>query len=170
MRGTDLTFRPAASADWVGIWPIFRAVVEAGDTYAYPPDIAEAEARDIWMQPGSDRTFTYVAEQHGSVVGTAYLKPNSVGLGDHICNAGWMISPDSAGQGIGRRFAEYVIDQARGLGFVGMQFNAVVASNIRAIQLWESLGFEIVGTVPDAFRHATDGPTAVHIMYKRLER
>lgn len=168
MYGPDLAFRTAASDDWVGIWPIFRAVVETGDTYAYAPDIAEVEARSIWMQPGRDRKFTYVAEQHGSIVGTAYLKPNAVGLGDHLCNAGWMIAPDSAGQGVGRRFAEYVLDQARDLGFMGMQFNAVVASNTRAIQLWESLGFEIVGTVPDAFRHATDGLTAVHIMYNAL--
>jgi len=168
MYRPDLTFRTAASNDWVGIWPIFRAVVETGDTYAYAPDTTEADARDIWMQPGSDRKFTYVAEQHGTIVGTAYLKPNSVGLGDHICNAGWMIDPDSAGQGVGRRFAEHVLDQARDLGFVGMQFNAVVASNTRAVQLWESMGFEIVGTVPDAFRHTTRGPTAAHIMYKAL--
>jgi len=168
MHGPGLTFRTAAASDWVGIWPIFRAVVTTGDTYAYAPNTTEAEARDIWMQPGTDRKFTYVADQTGSIIGTAYLKPNSVGLGDHICNAGWMIAPESAGQGVGRRFAEHVLDQARDLGFVGMQFNAVVASNTRAVQLWESMGFEIVGTVPDAFRHATDGPTAVHIMYNAL--
>ena len=102
------------------------------------------------------------------IVGTAYLKPNSAGLGDHVCNAGWMIAPEAAGQGIGRRFAEHVIQEARLLGFHGIQFNAVVATNTRAVRLWESMGFDIVGTVPDSFRHSTDGLVATHVMYRRL--
>lgn len=120
------------------------------------------------MQPGANRRFTYVADQDGSVVGTAYVKPNLVGLGDHICNAGWMVAPEAGGQGIGRRFAEFVIDEARDLGYLGMQFNAVVASNTRALRLWQSMGFEIVGTVPDAFRHSTDGLTPIHVMHLKL--
>lgn len=120
------------------------------------------------MQDGHNRRVTYVAELGGEIVGTAYLKPNQIGLGDHIANAGWMIEPLVSGRGIGRRFASYVLDQARSLGFTGMQFNAVVATNARAISLWESMGFEIVGTVPTAFRHATEGPTAIHVMYRDL--
>lgn len=170
MDGSDptLTFRAASPTDWIDIWPIFHAVVASGDTYVYSPDTSEADAEMIWMQPGVDRKVTYVAVLDESIVGTAYLKPNSVGLGDHVCNAGWMINPSSSGKGVGRRFAEYVIDQARDLGFTGIQFNAVVASNTRAIRLRESMGFDIVGTVPDAFRHMTDGPTAIHIMYRPL--
>jgi GNAT superfamily N-acetyltransferase len=79
-----------------------------------------------------------------------------------------MVAPEAAGRGIGRSFAEHVIDEARHLGFTGMQFNAVVATNTRAIALWASMGFDIVGTVPDAFRHTTQGPTAIHIMYRSL--
>lgn len=168
MNVDGVTFRPANSSDWPDIWPVFTAVVAAGDTYAYPPETTESEARDLWMQPGSDRRFTYVATQAGKVVATSYLKPNGVGLSDHICNAGWMVAPESSGQGIGRVFAEYVIGRAVELGFAGMQFNAVVASNTRAIGLWQSMGFQIVGTVPDAFRHKRDGMTPVHIMYRDL--
>jgi GNAT superfamily N-acetyltransferase len=120
------------------------------------------------MQLGTYRRSTYVADRDEPIVATAYLKPNAVGLGDHICNAGWMVSPDQSGQGIGREFAGYVIEEAKSLGFFGMQFNAVVASNVRAVSLGESMGFEIVGTVPDAFRHVINGLAPVHIMYRKL--
>ncbi len=168
MEVGPLDFRRATAADWPAIWPIFRAVVAGGDTYPYPPDMPEAEARAVWMYDGTDRRATYVAERHGTVVATAYLKPNQVGFGDHVANAGWMVAPDASGQGIGRGFAEFVLDEARRLGFAAMQFNAVVATNTRAIRLWESLGFAIVGTVPGAFRHRSAGPTPVHIMYRAL--
>lgn len=168
MTGEGLVFRSAVSDDWVQIWPIFRAVVRSGDTYPYPPDMDSDEARRIWMQPGEGRRDTYVAVERGGVVATAYLRPNAPGLGDHVCNAGWMVAPEATGRGVGRRFAEYVMEDAQRLGFTAMQFNAVVATNARAIALWESLGFTIVGTVPGAFRHATEGPTAIHVMHRPL--
>ena len=163
-----LEFRPAVADDWAHIWPIFAAVVATGDTYAYSPDISPDEAAASWMPDDSIGRTTYVAELDGAVVATAYVKPNAPGLGRHVANAGWMVSPDAAGHGIGRRFGTWVIDQAVERGFTHMQFNAVVASNERAVALWQSLGFEIVGTVPEAFDHATLGLTAVHIMSKRL--
>lgn len=158
----------AKSRDWPSIWPIVRAVIAEGDTYVYGPEMTEAEARAAWLLPGSDRRFTYIAEIEGEAVATAYLKPNMIGLGDHVSNAGWMVAPEWSGRGLGRRFAEYVIDQARELGFEAMQFNAVVSTNQRAIHLWESMGFEIVGTVPSAFRHKREGPVPVHVMYREL--
>lgn len=169
MTPDDVGFRRATPEDWGDIWPIFEAVVRTGDTYPYLPGTTESEAMAIWMQPGIDRRHTYVAVAGGEVVATAYLRPNAPGLGDHVCNAGWMVAPAAAGRGVGRRFAEYVIAQAERLGFAAMQFNAVVSTNTRAIALWESLGFAIVGTVPDAFRHATEGPTAIHIMHRLLD-
>ena len=56
----------------------------------------------------------------------------------------------------------------RASGFRAMQFNAVVAPNTRAVALWRSLGFEIIGTVPEAFRRPTDGYVGLHVMYRRL--
>lgn len=164
----DLEFDLAVDGDWPAIWPIFHAVASGGDTYPYLPDTSEAAARSLWMQPREARRATYVARLDGRVVATAYVKPNQVGRGDHVANAGWMVAPDSRGMGIGRRFARYVIDEAGRLGYHGMQFNSVVASNEAAVRLWISLGFEIVGTVPDAFRHVTEGLTPVHVMYRRL--
>lgn len=165
---SDVTFRRAVEADWPAVWRVFRRVVASGDTYAYQPEITDVEARAAWWHVDEERTVTFVAEVDGAVVGTALLKPNLPGLGDHVANAGWMIDPDAAGRGVGRAFAEHVIAEAQGLGFVGMQFNAVVATNDRALGLWRSLGFDIVGTVPGGFRHRRHGPTDLHIMFRSL--
>ena len=158
----------AAAEDWPEIWPILAAVIGRGDTYTYAPDISEADAQSAWMHDESSRGETYVATQNGNVVATAYLKPNQPGLGDHVANAGWMVSPTVVGRGLGRILADHVIGQARRLGYSGMQFNAVVSTNARAIKLWESLGFAVVGTVPRAFRHPVEGAVPVHIMYRDL--
>jgi L-amino acid N-acyltransferase YncA len=165
----NLVIAEAGSEDWPEIWEIFRGVVSTGDTYPYPPDISEQDAHSTWMRPGGSHEATFVARLDDDLVATAYLKANGPGLSDHVANAGWMVSPDHQGRGIGRVLAEWVIDQARANGYHGMQFNAVVATNTGAIALWESLGFEIVGTVPDAFRHAREGLTPVHIMYRPLQ-
>lgn len=162
-----LEFAQATDLDWPLIWPVFREVIAGGDTYAFPPDMDEVAARAAWMLPGG-RSVTYLAKLDGAVIATAILRPNAVGLGDHIANAAWMVSGSVRGRGVGRQFAELVIAEAKRLGFGGMQFNAVVATNEPAIELWQSLGFTIVGTVPHAFRHAALGPTAIHIMYRNL--
>jgi L-amino acid N-acyltransferase YncA len=161
-----VVFRPALDGDWSAIWPIFTAVVAGGDTYAYSPDTGFDEGRRLWME-GDDREV-FVVLVDDEVAGSAYLRPNQPGLGDHVANAGWMIGSAHRGLGLGRRFAEYVIEEARAAGYQAMQFNAVVASNEAAVRLWQSLGLEIVGTVPDAFRHTELGPTAVHVMYRSL--
>jgi L-amino acid N-acyltransferase YncA len=111
---------------------------------------------------------TYVAEADGVVVATAYLKPNQPGFGDHIANAGWMVDRTVRGGGVGRQFAAFVLDEARRSGYRGMQFNSVVSTNKAAIALWKSIGFRIVGTVPRAFRHPTEGPVAIHVMHMDL--
>ena len=169
MTEPEITFRAARPDDWERIWPIFQAVVATGDTYAYDPDTPQAVAEALWMLPGVDRHVTFVAERGTAVVATAILRPNTLGLGDHVCNAAWMVAPSEAGQGIGRRFAEFVMHEAREFGFEAMQFNAVVASNHRAIALWQSLGFRVVGTVPKAFRHAVHGMTDIHMMHRFLD-
>jgi L-amino acid N-acyltransferase YncA len=161
-------FRLAAPEDWPAIWEIFREVIRSGDTYAFPPDMPEAEAREAWLFDGAGNRHTFVALLDDAIVGTAYLKPNQIGLGDHVANAGWMVAARAAGRGVGRRFAEYVLDEARRVGFQAMQFNAVVATNTRALALWESMGFTVIGTSPEAFRHSQRGLVDVHIMYQKL--
>lgn len=163
-------FRTATEADWPRIWPVFRAVVASGDTYMFDPAIEEAEAKAAWLFIGSHRQRTYIAEFGGELVGTAILRPAQPGLGDHVANAAWMIHPDAAGRGIGRRFAAHVLNEACELGFEAMQFSAVVASNDRAVQLWSSMGFDVVGRVPAAFRTTQGEREDVLIMHKVLKQ
>jgi GNAT superfamily N-acetyltransferase len=161
-----MLIRRATEANWPLLWPIWREVVAAGDTYVWDPDTNEDDARDVWMLPRPAETW--LAEIDGVVVGTYQLRPNSPGLGSHVANAGFMVATAARGQGVGRALAEHCLDRARALGFEAMQFNAVVETNTSAIALWESLGFVIVGTVPRAHRHPTKGDVAIHIMFRRL--
>ena len=164
----DLRCRAATEADWPSIWPIVEAVVRRGDTYAYDPDLGEHEAHDLWMRTGVGRSATHVAEVDGTVVATARLQPSQPGLGDHVANGSWMVDPSVTGRGVGRALASFTLDEARRLGYRAMRFDAVVASNTRAISLWTSLGFEIVGTVPRAFRHRELGLVDLHVMHREL--
>ena len=161
----DLVIRPAEAADFDGIWEIFHAVVEKGDTYVYDPATSKEEARAIWMAPG---LRTYVALLDGEVVGTYILKTNQPGLGSHVVNAGYMVHPGRFGKGIGRALCEHSLDEARKAGFLSMQFNAVVSTNENAVALWKKMGFAIVGTVPKAFRHQTLGLVDLHVMHRFL--
>jgi GNAT superfamily N-acetyltransferase len=140
--------------DWlIGIWPIFREVVRAGDTLAYPPDTDEQSAREYWLLPAPARVFVAIDDTNGSIVGSSFVKPNQPGLGGHMANAAFMVAPGAAGHGIGRALAEHAVAWAREAKFSAMQFNFVVSTNTRAIALWKSLGFSIVGTIPQAFQH-----------------
>ena len=161
-----LVIRPAAPSDWAAIHPIFERVVSEGETYAYPPALTSDAARDLWMEqpPG----LTVVAEIDGVIVGTAKMGPNRPGHGDHIGTASFMVDSTARGSGVGRKLGEYVIDWHRREGYEGIQFNAVVASNEAAVHLWESLGFEIVGTVPNAFRSPRFGRVGLHVMFLPL--
>jgi L-amino acid N-acyltransferase YncA len=161
-----LTFRVADEHDWPAIWPIWHRVVAAGDTYVWPPDTTEEQARALWMPPPPAATL--VAEREGEIVGTALLKPVQPGQGDHVANAGFMIDPERAGGGIGRALAVHTMAEARRRGYRAMQFSAVVEANTRAVKLWLSLGFAIVGTVPEAFRHPREGLVGLHVMHRVL--
>lgn len=120
---------------------------------------------DYWFSP---EKYAYVAEENRKVLGTYWLKANQPGLGSHIANAAYMVSLDSKGKGIGRRMAEHSLEEARRMGFTAMQFNFVVKSNSAAVTLWKSVGFEVIGEIPDAFRHLSEGLTNAYIMYRKL--
>ena len=139
--------REATASDWEQIWPFFRQIVNAAETYAYDPDMAEETARAMWMVGPPSVTLVAVAD--GVVVGTANAYANRAGPGAHVASASFMVDPARAESGIGRALGEAVIDWAAGQGFEAMQFNAVVETNERAVGLWHSLGFETIGTVPE---------------------
>src|SRR5436190_12118121 len=157
--------REATAADRDAIWDIFREVVAARDTYAFDPGMSRHDALEYWF--GAD-TRTYVAESRGRILGTYILRPNQSGGGSHVANAAFMVASDARGQGIGRAMAEHSLTEARRIGFRAMQFNFVVSTNDSAVCLWQKLGFKIVGTLPDAFRHPEKGYVDVYVMYRSL--
>jgi L-amino acid N-acyltransferase YncA len=161
-----MRIRDAAADDWPAIWPIVRAVVAAGDTYCWPVDTSEDAAREWWTGKPGGRVF--VAEENGDVLGTAELHPNQPAGGSHVANAGFMVAPKAVGRGVGRALANHVIAQAVRDGYRAMQFNAVVETNESAVRLWRSLGFRVIGTVPEAFAHPVHGLVGMHIMHKSL--
>lgn len=169
-----IAIRKATSSDRKIVWEIVREVIAGGDTYVFEPETPMDKMLDYWFSP---EKHVYVAtETEGSagghvneaILGTFWLKANQPGLGDHVCNAAYMVSPATHGKGIGRQMAEFSLDEARRLGFTAMQFNFVVASNTAAVRLWQSIGMEIIGAIPKAFRHKTLGPTDAYIMYRKL--
>src|SRR5262245_35404764 len=160
-----MIIRPAEDDDWPAIWVIFQEVVRAGDSFSYAADTDEAVARTLWASPP---TKAFVAEVDGHVVGTFYIRPNQPGLGSHVANAGFMVAKTQAGRGIGRAMGERAVAEAEAAGFDSMQFNYVVSTNRRAVDLLKSLGFEIIGTSPKAFNHRREGLVDVYIMHRTL--
>ncbi|MFI6825100.1 GNAT family N-acetyltransferase [Micromonospora sp. NPDC050187] len=162
-----MLIRDATPGDWPQIWPFLREIVAAGETYTWPRDVTEEQARPLWMPPPPARTVVAV-DPNGTVLGSAKLLPNQGGPGTHVANASFMVAPAAAGRGVGRALGAHVLDLARAEGYRGMQFNAVVATNTRAVGLWRSLGFEVVGRVPEGFRLPDGRYVDLLVMYQRL--
>lgn len=155
--------RSLADGDWPAVFAIFQAVVDEGDTYAYPDGLTSEEAHALWVE--SPPGHAVVALRHDAILGTAKFGPNRPSRGAHIATASFMVSAASRGTGVGRALCEYVIARARESGYAGMQFNAVVSTNTSAIALYRDLGFVTIGTVPGAFDHATLGLVGLDIMF-----
>jgi L-amino acid N-acyltransferase YncA len=158
--------REYKDTDWPAVWAIFHEVVAARDTYVYDPEWSSDEARNVWVEapPG----LTVVACDGPRILGTAKIGPNRPGPGSHVATASFMVAADARGRGVGRALGEYALSWAREQGYAAMQFNAVVETNVAAVKLWQALGFQIIGTVPEAFAHARLGRVGLHIMYRRL--
>ena len=159
-----MIIRQATDADWPAIWSILEPVFRAADTYAVDRDITEGAARAVWMEAP---VKTYVATD-GEILGTYYIKTNHKGGASHVCNCGYVTAQAAQGRGIARQMCEHSQDVARDLGYRAMQFNLVLASNVGALGLWQRLGFDIVGTLPDVFNHPTSGLVDGHVMWKTL--
>lgn len=161
-----LRLRRAVDGDWDAVWPIWHEIVAAGDTYTYDPATTSDRARRSWLAPAPDEAW--VAVDDAAVLGTYHLAPNQAGPGAHVANASYMVASAARGRGVGRRMVEHSIARAREAGYLGMQFNAVAATNVHAIALYERLGFVTVGVVPRAFRHPAHGLVGLHVMYRDL--
>ena len=160
-----LTIRAAHSDDRDAIWAILESIIRAGDTYCLPPDMVREEAMDYWFS-GTHEVF--VADDDGPVIGTYFLRRNQTGGGSHVANCGYMTAPAASGRGVARAMCLDSLKQAKSRGFRSMQFNFVVSTNDRAVRLWESCGFTIVGSLPEAFLHPAMGYVEAYVMYRVL--
>lgn len=166
---SGVRIREATDEDWPRIWPFFARIVADGETYAFPEDLTEVTARPWWMEQPPGRTVVAV-DADDRVLGSAKAGPNRPGRGSHIATASFMVDPDQGGRGVGRALGEHVVEWATSAGYLGMQFNAVVETNVVAVSLWRSLGFEVLGTVPEAFDSTRHGRVGLHVMFRYLQR
>jgi L-amino acid N-acyltransferase YncA len=159
--------RDARPEDWEAIWPFFHHIVAAGETYAYDPEMTESEGRRTWMVAPPGRT-SVATDDDGEILGSASMYANRPGPGSHVASASFMVDPSRGGRGIGRALGEDMIRWAGDRGYRAIQFNAVVETNERAVALWRSLGFDVIGTVPEAFKHPGHGYVGLLIMHRFL--
>ncbi|MFI5606327.1 GNAT family N-acetyltransferase [Amycolatopsis sp. NPDC051903] len=162
-----MLIRDATGEDWPAIWPFLHDIVAAGETYTLPRDLREQDARALWYQKPPGRTVVAVDES-GTVLGSAKVCPNQQGPGAHVANASFMVDPARSGRGVGRALGAHVLEWARATGYRAMQFNSVVETNTHAVALWKSLGFTVLGTVPEAFHHPVHGYVGLHVMHQAL--
>jgi len=153
-------------SDWQALWPLLHETFQQELSYPYPAETTETEAHTLWIDTPQE---TYVAkDETGELLGTYYIKPNQAGLGSHICNCGYIVSPHARGKGLASRMCLHSQERGRALGFHAMQFNLVVSTNTVAVQLWTKLGFKTIGVLPDAFYRKQEKYVDALIMHKYL--
>lgn len=160
-----MNVRPASPVDAEAIWSILEPVVRAGETFALPREMSREQALAWWHGPGRE---VFVAEEGGAVLGTYFLQPNQKGPGSHVANCGYATAPWATGRGVARTMCAHSLEQARTRGFRAMQFNMVVSTNTRAVQLWTSMGFQTLCRLPGAFQHPTEGFVDALLMFRAL--
>jgi ribosomal protein S18 acetylase RimI-like enzyme len=160
-----ITVRPAGRGDADAVWKILEPTVRAGETYTLPRDMTREQALAYWFAPANE---VFVAEETGDVLGTYFLHANQNGGGAHVANCGYITSVHSTGRGVARAMCAHSLEHAKARGFRAMQFNFVVSTNQRAVRLWQSFGFEIVGRLPGAFQHPTAGYVDAYVMFRDL--
>ncbi|WP_223668791.1 GNAT family N-acetyltransferase [Kangiella shandongensis] len=159
--------RTFTDTDWPLVWPIIEKVCSDQESFTYPNNIRQDLARAIWIKPAPDHTVVAVSDTD-EILGTAKMGPNQMGPGSHIATASFMVAESYRGFRVGRKLGEFAVNWAKNEGYHGMQFNAVTESNKPAVNLWLSLGFDVIGTVPGAFNSKQYGSVGLHIMYKKF--
>jgi ribosomal protein S18 acetylase RimI-like enzyme len=160
-----MDIRIITAADHDAIWRILEPVIRAGETYALPREMTREAAIAFWTSPGAE---VFVAEFDGAIVGTYSLRANQLGGGAHVSNCGYVTAGHASGRGVARALCAHSLVRARERGFRAMQYNFVVASNERAVRLWQAMGFSIVGRLPGAFAHPVLGEVDALVMFQSL--
>jgi ribosomal protein S18 acetylase RimI-like enzyme len=160
-----MLIRPATNGDADAIWAIMEPIIREGETYTLPRDMVRDSALAYWLSSNHE---VFVTEENGKIVGTYFLQANQQGGGGHVANCGYMTDVTATGRGVARAMCEHSLGRARGRKFRAMQFNFVISTNERAVRLWQSFGFEIIGRLPAAFLHPSHGYVDAYIMYRTL--
>ena len=160
-----MQIRATTAQDDAALWRMLEPVFRSGETYAIDPSISRQEALRYWTSADAG---SYVIAQNGILLGTYYLKTNAQGGGSHVCNCGFITGPDAAGKGVARAMLSDALTRAKTSGYKAMQFNFVLSNNARAIDIWTRAGFDIVGRLPKAFDHPTDGMIDAFVLFKTL--
>ena len=160
-----MKIRKATSGDLEQVWEIFREVIKTGDTYVFDPETPRQDLEKHWFAP---YMHTYVLEEGEKIFGTYILKPNQIDQGAHVANGSYMVHPAGRGKGYGKAMGLHSLGEAKKIGFRAIQFNMIVSTNTIAFELWRKIGFEVIGTVPEAFNHKTEGFVDAYIMYKKI--
>jgi L-amino acid N-acyltransferase YncA len=161
-----LQIRPYGATDWPALWALLEPVFRAGETFPHDPAISEAEAQVLWVE--QSQAVLVALDAAGDLVGSYYLRPNSLSLGAHVANAGYVVAERCRRQRIGSRLCQHSLQTARRLGFRAMQFNLVVSTNTAGIRCWQQNGFQVVGSLPGAFRHQRLGYVDALVMVQQL--
>jgi ribosomal protein S18 acetylase RimI-like enzyme len=161
-----LAIHPATDSDHDAIWAILEPMIRLGETYTLPRDMSKEQALEYWFAADKE---TFVWKENDAVLGTYFLKANQQGGGAHVANCGYVTAPAAQGRGIARQMCLHSLERAKQRGFRAMQFNFVVSTNDRAIKLWASLGFEVVGRLPLAFEHPQFGFVDALVMYRQIK-
>ncbi|MCE3255207.1 MAG: family N-acetyltransferase [Rickettsiaceae bacterium] len=161
----EITIELASAGDFQAIWKIFKQVIKTGDTYVNRPETTRKEAKQKWLDKNAK---TFVAKYKDKIVGAYLIRHNQVDLGSHIANCSYIVDQKTRGIGIGKTLGNHSIQTAKSLGYKAIQFNFVVSTNEAAVNLWQSLGFRIIGTIPGGFNHQKLGFVDAYIMFREL--
>lgn len=162
------TLGTARPEDFEAVKEIFLHVVDEGETYSYErAELTDDWIRHYWLE---NVVTTLVARlPDGKVAGVCAIRVNRTGRGKHIANASYIVHWEHRGIGIGYALGRESLKVAKEKGFSAMQFNYVVSTNVKAVALWQSLGFKIIGVMPQGYRHARHGLVDVYMMHCFLD-
>lgn len=147
----NITINAIRSGDLADAVKLWNIIVEAGNAFPQE-DLLDPDSGKTFFD---SQTFTGIARcsQTGKIAGLYILHPNNVGRCGHICNASYAVSPEFRGKHVGEMLVKHCLEQARICNYKVLQFNAVVASNTVALNLYKKLGFTQLGVIPKGFRN-----------------
>ncbi|MDE7231438.1 MAG: GNAT family N-acetyltransferase [Oscillospiraceae bacterium] len=143
-----MTVREYAADDVSAMISVWNEVVDEGNAFPQEDRLDERSGAEFFAA----QSRCGVAEDGGVIVGMYILHPNNVGRCGHICNASYAVASGQRGKHVGEALVRDCMKAAKELGFRVLQFNAVVAENVRARRLYKRLGFTQLGTIPGGFR------------------